>query len=105
MAFRLQQIEAVEFGDKKLTPTLDAETKLRLRAIQFGTMAQEESADKVIASCFGADSAWVEDYLKLCPTMAKQRLQTYLLGGEDAVKALDASLVEATKQALRKGGE
>lgn len=96
MAFKISQIEPVEFGKKKCEPELDAERKLRLQRIQFGTGEQEKRADEALAACFPDDEAFVLEYLAKCSTADKSRLATYLIGGEETVKAVE----EAYRQGI-----
>ena len=101
MAFKNSQIEPVEFGDKKCAPELDAERKLRLQRIQFSTAELEKKADEIIASCFPDDEAFVLDYLAKCPVTAKSRLATYLIGGEETVKAIEKAYQENIAEAMK----
>lgn len=101
MAFKTLRVEPVEFGDKEIEPVLDTEKKLRLQRVNFSTVDGEQRADEVLASCFPEDEAFVLDYLKKCPVLEKQRLQTYLVGGESAVRDLD----EARRNAISKAME
>ena len=102
MAYKLTKIEPVAFGEKEIEPELDAEKKLRLGRIQYtGGADAEKKADEIIASCFPNDEAFVLEYLAKCPTPAKSRLVAYLIGGEEAVKALDESIVNTTAETLK----
>lgn len=101
MAFKISQIESVEFGDKQCTPELDAERKLRLGRLDFSTETKEKEADKVIASCFPEDEAFVREYLTRCSTLSKQRLQAYLIGGEEAVKIIENGLKSQIEGAMK----
>lgn len=104
MAYKLTQIEPVQFGDKQIEPELDAEKKLRLGRISYtGGAEAEKKADEIIASCFPNDEAFVKEYLAKCATPTKTRLAAYLVGGEETVKAIEKAyeqqLTEATKGA------
>lgn len=101
MAFKISQVEPVQFGDKQVEPELDTEKKLRLQKITFATEAEETKADKVLASCFPADEEFVLEYLTKCPALEKQRLQAYLVGGEKLVRTIDESLVNTAKGAIK----
>lgn len=103
MAFKVSQIEPVEFGDKKCEPELDAERKLRLQRIQFGTAEQEKKADEAIAACFPEDEAFVLEYLAKCATPAKSRLATYLIGGEETVKAVEKAYEQGIADRMKGG--
>lgn len=89
MAFKISQIEPVQFGDKQIEPVLDAEKKLRLQRISFQGEAAEKKADETIASCFPTDEAYVLEYLSKCAMPTKSRLVSYLIGGEETVKAIE----------------
>ncbi|MBQ5909483.1 MAG: hypothetical protein IIW85_04055 [Bacteroidaceae bacterium] len=101
MAFKISQVEPVQFGDKQVEPELDTEKKLRLQKITFATEAEETKADKVLSSCFPADEEFVLEYLAKCPALEKQRLQAYLVGGEKLVRTIDESLVNTAKGAIK----
>lgn len=99
MAYKLTQIEPVQFGDKQIEPELDAEKKLRLGRINYGGGAEaEKKADEVIASCFPNDEAFVKEYLAKCATPTKSRLVAYLVGGEETVKAVEKAYEQQLAQ-------
>lgn len=102
MAFKISQVEPVQFGDKDVEPVLDTEKKLRLQRITFGTESEEKKADEVLASCFPDDEAYVLEYLAKCPALEKQRLQAYLVGGEQLVRTIENTML-ATAQNATKG--
>lgn len=105
MAFNITNIEPVEFGSgdnkRKCVPSLNTEQKLRLGKAAFNTEEAEKASDKLIASCFPDDEMFVVDFLSRCPVLSKQRLQAYLIGGEEAVRALDESIINTTAETLK----
>ncbi len=101
MALKISQIEPVEFGSKKIEPVLDAEKKLRLQRINFQGQDAEKKADEVIASCFPTDEAYVLEYLAKCAMPTKSRLVSYLIGGEETVKAIEEAYQKSIEERMK----
>lgn len=102
MAYKLTKIEPVAFGEKEIEPELDAEKKLRLGRIQYtGGADAEKKADEIIASCFPNDEAFVLEYLAKCTAADKSRLATYLIGGEETVKAVEEAYKKGIAERMK----
>lgn len=96
MALSLNGLEPIEFKGKACTPVINAELKLRLTQItNYG-----ESADNVLASAFPDDEDYVRNFLKNAPTVEKEILHAYLVGGEAAAKAVIDGLEGGVKKAI-----
>lgn len=86
------EIEAVMFGDLKAVPHMTQEKKLRVGNIKL-TLGKEAEAMDVLASCFGDDESKVRDFMEKNMGLTDlARLQAYLLGGDDAVAALESRM-------------
>lgn len=86
------EIEAVIFGDFKAVPHMTQEKKLRVGNIKL-SLGRESEAMDVLASCFGDDEAEVRRFMEKNMNLTDlARLQAYLLGGDDAVAALEARM-------------
>lgn len=86
------EIEAVIFGDFKAVPHMTREKKLRVSNLKLASGREDEIMD-VLASCFGDDESAVRDFMEKNMNLTDlARLQTYLLGGDDAVAALDSRM-------------
>ena len=96
MALSLNGLEPIEFKGKACRPVINAELKLRLTQItNYG-----ESADSVLASAFPDDEDYVRDFLRNAPTIEKEILHAYLVGGESAAKAVIDGLEGGVKKAI-----
>lgn len=92
-----QGLEPVDFKGKQYEPKLDAEKKLRLQTIKFGTEEELAHADEVLCSCFDEQEA--KDFIRTKLSWEdKQVLATYLTGGETGLNRLS----EATSGAIEK---
>lgn len=86
------QIEAVNFGGFKTVPHMTQEKKLRVSNIKLALGREGEAMD-VLASCFGDDETTVRDFMEKNMNLTDlARLQAYLLGGDDAVAALESRM-------------
>lgn len=94
-------IQPVTFGGQDCTPKLDAEIRLRLNKLEFGTEAQTEQADKILSDCFPDDKDYVLDFLKsqMSP-YEKRELQAYLIGGPSMVRLIRDKIDNITKEAM-----
>ena len=96
MALSLNGLEPVEFKGKTCKPVINTELKLRLTQItNYG-----ESADNILASAFPDDEEYVREFLKNAPTVEKEILHAYLVGGESATKAVIDGLEGGVKKAI-----
>lgn len=90
-------LEPIDFKGTLYEPKLDAEKKLRLSAIKFGTEEEIKEADSVLASCFDEEEA--KEFIKTkLSSQDKQVLATYLTGGETGLNRLS----EITNGAIEK---
>lgn len=90
-------LEPVDFKGHLCEPKIDAEKKLRLATIKFGTTEQIAAADDILASCFEDEFAKTFIREKLS-TDDKQVLATYLTRGETGLNLLS----QTTEGALEK---
>lgn len=90
-------LEPVDFKGKTYEPKVDAEKRLRLSTIKFGTQEEESEANSVLCSCFDEEEAKEFIRNKLSP-QDKQVLGAYLAGGETGVNRLS----EITSGAIEK---
>ena len=81
-------LEPVDFKGKMCEPKVDTEARLRLGGLKFGTQAEIEEADEVLADCF--KEQYAKDFIreKLSPD-DKEILRTYLVGGETGIIRLN----------------
>ena len=86
MALQFQGKQPVEFGGRNCIPEINTEMKMRLSQIQ----SYDEETDKILASAFPKDEAYVLKFLKNDMThFEKQELHAYLLGGMKMVDSLN----------------
>lgn len=98
-------IQPVGFGGKDCTPKINTEMRLRLQNVKFGTEADEEKSDKIMAECFPDDEAYVLDFLKEQMTpFEKQQLRAYLVAGAGGIRVIDEQIANAMQNAM-KGAE
>lgn len=90
-------LEPIDFKGKEYMPKIDAEKKLRLSNLKFGTDEELKNVDEVLCSCFEEDEAKEFIRTKLS-TQDKQVLATYLSGGETGLNRLS----EITTGAIEK---
>lgn len=104
MAFKVNETEAVAFGELNATPQLNAELELRITNLSFSSADEVEHAQEVLASAFPKEKNEVLSYLRTgrVSIFELMRLQAYLQGGESAVAAYDASFSKAVERALDK---
>lgn len=102
MAFTLQKLEPVQFGDITEVPQITSELRLRLDILKISSAAELDAAIETLASAFPVHKAAVIEYLKSpsLPALELSRLRAYLTGGENAVKALDSSFGIAIDKAI-----
>lgn len=101
MALKFAGIEPVEFGGKICIPKIDADKRLRLSQLKFGTEAENAKANKVIASCFPDDEEFVEDFLtNQIGDSDRQVLALYLRGGQRALDAYNDAVNRLMAEAL-----
>ena len=106
MALKIAGIEPVELGERKCTPKLDADKRLRLGLLKFDTQEQINKAIEVIASCFPEDGEFVADFLETnADTNAIMLVSLYLRGGQKALDIYEQSynklVEEATEKAVK----
>lgn len=93
MAFRINAIEPVYLGDKKLLPKLTQEIKMRIGESMQNLQGDDRSEIiNAIAEAFPNDTAFVKDYLTKVFDADLVRLATYLTGGETAVRQYDGMI-------------
>lgn len=96
-------LEPIDFKGHLCEPKIDAEKKLRLANLEFGTAEQIREADDILASCFEEDFAKTFIREKLS-TDDKVVLRTYLASGETGLnrlsKATDGAIEKYIKRAL-----
>lgn len=93
-------IQPVCFGGKDCTPKVNAEQRLRLQGLDFGTEAQATKSDKVLASCFPDDEEYVAGFLSAQMTpFEKQQLRAYLVAGPGGIRMIDEAVTKAVSDA------
>lgn len=103
MTLKFAGIEPVEFGTRSCTPRIDADKRLRLATLKFGTQAEITRANAVIASCFPDDEEFVADFLEnQIGETDRQVLALYLRGGQAALDAYQKAMDEMMTEALAK---
>lgn len=101
MALEFNSIQPVRFGEIEATPKITTSTRLRLQKITFG--GDNSGAMETLSECFGAQSDEVLDFMKKnMSTLQLQRLQAYLLGGDEMLDRLDRTIDEAIKESMGK---
>lgn len=105
MALMLKQLEPVQFGDFTARPVVNMENMLRLSQTKLNTADGRESAVKVMAECFPEDRERVEQFVAGLPVMELARLQTYLVGGQTALDALEANITTSITNAVEEQGD
>lgn len=90
-------LEPIDFAGHMCEPKMDAEKKLRLSTIKFGTTEQTREADEILASCFDDDFAkeFIRDKLSADDKLV---LKTYLTKGETGLNLLS----QTTEGAIEK---
>lgn len=80
-------LEPIDFKGHICEPKIDAEKKLRLANVKFGTAEQIREADDVLASCFDDEFAknFIRDKLSVDDKVV---LKTYLANGETGLNRL-----------------
>lgn len=97
-------LEPIDFKGHQCEPKLDAEKKLRLSMVQFGTEEQIKEADEILASCFDDDFA--KDFIKnKLSTDDKLVLKTYLCNGETGLNRLSSMTEGAIEKYLLRAME
>ena len=98
MALQFKTKEAIEFGELKVAPELDAELTLRLRqTFDYATESEAAELTDLLASCFGDKKEEVKQFILNDMTFFDVRiLHAYLLGGDKLVamvmKEMDGGL-------------
>lgn len=83
-------IKPVGFGGRECMPSTDAELKLRIQSLKFGTGADEAHADEILAKAFPKDEEYVREFLSTqMSTFEKQQLQAYLISGASGIRLID----------------
>ena len=91
-------IQPVRFGGRDCTPSVDAELRLRVQNLEFGTDADEARANEILAKAFPQDEEYVKEFLeKQMTPFEKQQLQAYLIAGPGGIRVLDRSITDAIK--------
>mgnify|MGYP006908796181 CR=1 FL=1 len=93
-------IQPVRFGGRDCTPSVDAELRLRIQSLKFGTDADEAHADETLAKAFPEDEEYIREFLgnQMTP-FEKQQLQAYLLAGAAGIRMINNTITEAIKGA------
>ena len=103
MALKIAGIEPVELGERKCTPKMDADKRLRLGALKFDTQEQINKAITVIASCFPNDEDFVKECLEAnADTTAMMLVALYLRGGQKALDIYEQSYEKLIAEATEK---
>lgn len=96
MALTLNGIEPVEIKGVICTPKIDTETRLRLSEIK----SYDKSTDLLLASAFPENEDHVRAYLETAPVIEKEILHAYLVGGEQATKAILSGFEDNMKKIM-----
>lgn len=96
MALTYNGIEPVTFGGKECIPKINTETRLRLSQIKN----YDDKTDDVLAAAFPDDEAYVKSFLTDKMTVLdKQKLQAYLIGGEEMLAIFQKKIEGAFENA------
>lgn len=96
MALSFSGLEAVKFGEIVATPTVTAETRLRIQSGNFKSAEGREKLIKVMSGCFGDQADAIADFMdKQMSTYELSLLQAYLAGGETMLNDVRGTIVKA----------
>lgn len=96
MPLKLKKLEEVEIGEFKAVPVVTAESLLRLSQANAGTAEGRKEVVRVMAECFPDRKDDAQEIIDALPIFELCRLQAYLIGGDDAVVALNRELLRET---------
>lgn len=106
MALEFKETEAVKFGNIIAVPSVDAELKLRIGQIKFGTNEAINSAIEIMSHAFGEKSYEIAEFMhKYMSATQLQKLQAYLVGGEDGLEMYERQMNRLTDKMMDKALE
>lgn len=104
MALEFDKISPIRFGDFEATPKLTASLRLRASKIKLG--GDNEEAMETLSQCFGNKSEDVLAFMKEnMSTLDLQRLQAYIVGGDQMLDNVDEAIKEALQGAAKGANE
>ncbi len=96
MALEFNKISPIRFGDFEATPKLTASARLRASKIKLG--GDNAEAMETLSQCFGNKSEDVLAFMKEnMSTLDLQRLQAYIVGGDEMLGNVDEAIRGALK--------
>lgn len=106
MTLEFKETEAVKFGSIIAIPSVNAELKLRIGQIRFNTNETVNTAINVLSSAFGDKSYEVAEFMrKNMGANQLQKLQAYLVGGEDGLEMYERQMNRLTDKMMDKALE
>lgn len=106
MTLEFKETEAVKFGKLVVVPSVDAELKLRISRLKFNSGDSINEAIQTLSKAFGSDSLEVKEFMeKNMGANQLQKLQAYLVGGEDGLQMYERQMNRLTDKMMDKALE
>lgn len=96
MGLQFEKTQAIGFGDIVAVPHISTELRLRLQKdVRTGTVEELCETKDLLAECFTEKRKEIREFMDDMTIVDLQRLQTYLVGGDTMLQAMETRINDA----------